>query len=66
MVVSGSFSCMLPREPSLGPAADCPDGSGDVPAELFAPCPYDSDDVDGEEEELPVGFVLNRNSREGG
>lgn len=44
--------------------ADWPDGSGDVPQELFAPFPYDSDEVDGEEEELPVGFVLNRNSRE--
>ncbi len=45
--------------------ADCPDGSGDVPHELFAPpFPYDSDEVDGEDEELPVGFVVKRNSRE--
>ena len=65
-MVAGSASCMLPREPSLWPAADCPDGSGDVPHELFAPFPYDSDDVDGEEDELPVGFVLKRNSREAG
>jgi len=64
MVVAGSFSWMLPR-PSLTPA-DCPDGSGDVPHELFAPFPYDSDEVDGEEEEfpVPVGFVVKRNSRE--
>lgn len=63
MVVAGSFSWMLPRAPSLSPA-DWPDGSGDVPQELFAPFPYDSDDVDGEEEGFPVACVLNRNSRE--